>query len=77
MSAFATYMLGFAVLVIGLALGAWQLGVEPMWILIGVIVLIGAGILMATSRTKQRDPSPVDPPRRKDGDPPRTPPGQF
>ena len=77
MSSFATYMLGFFILVIGLALGARQLGVPDVWILIGVVVALGMGILMATSRTKQRDPTPTDPPpRRKDGDPPRTP-GQY
>ena len=76
MSSFATYMLGFFILVIGLALGARQLGVPDVWILIGVIVALGMGILMATSRTKHRDPAPTDPPRRKDGDPPRTP-GQY
>ena len=78
MSSFATYMIGFFILVIGLALGARQLGVPDMWIVIGVIVAVGLGLIMATSRTKGRDPSPVDPPRRKDGDlpPPRTP-GQY
>ena len=78
MSSFATYMLGFFVLVIGLALGAHQLGVPDIWIIIGVIVALGLGILMATSRTKQRDPAPTNPPPRPGNgeQPPRTP-GQF
>jgi hypothetical protein len=34
-----------------------------MWIMVGVIVLIGLGVLMATSRTKSRDPQvPPSPP---------------
>ncbi len=59
MSSFSTYLLGFVVLVIGLALAAYLLNVPPAWIVVGVIVLIGLGILMATSRTKPRDPPTV------------------
>ena len=56
MSSFSTYLLGFIVLVIGLALAAWLLQVPTMWIVVGVIVLLGIGIISATSRTKPRDP---------------------
>lgn len=56
MSSFATYLLGFVVLIIGLAIAAYLLNVPTTWILVGVIVLLGLGILMATSRTKPRDP---------------------
>lgn len=56
MSAFSTYLIGFFVFVIGLALGAYLLNVPTLWIVAGVIVLFGIGILMATSRTKQKDP---------------------
>lgn len=56
MSSFATYLLGFVVLIIGLAIGAYLLNVPPMWIAVGVIVMIGIGILTATSRTKMKDP---------------------
>jgi uncharacterized membrane protein YiaA len=56
MSAFSTYLIGFFVLVIGLAIAAFMLNAPPMWIGIGVIVAIGIGIISATSRTKQRDP---------------------
>ena len=59
MSSFATYLVGFVVLIIGLALGAYLLGVPPLWITVGVVVMIGVGILMATSRTKPRDPPTV------------------
>lgn len=63
MSSFATYLLGFIILVIGLAIAAYLLNVPSMWIMVGVIVLIGLGVLMATSRTKTRDPSvPPSPP---------------
>ncbi len=59
MSSFSTYLLGFIVLILGLALAAYLLNVPPVWIVVGVIVLIGLGILMATSRTKPRDPPTV------------------
>src|SRR5918992_4417846 len=63
MSSFATYLIGFIILVIGLAIAANLLNVPPMWIMVGVIVLIGLGVLMATSRTKTRDPqTPPGPP---------------
>ena len=58
-SSFSTYLIGFIVLVVGLALAAYLLNVPVMWIVVGVIVLIGLGILMATSRTKPRDPPAV------------------
>lgn len=58
MSAFGTYLIGFIILVIGLAIAANLLGVPTTWIAVGVIVLIGIGIISATSRTKPRDPQP-------------------
>ena len=61
MSSFTTYLVGFFIVVIGLAIAAYLLSVPPMWIAVGVIVLIGIGILTATSRTKPRDP-PAPPP---------------
>jgi hypothetical protein len=57
MSSFATYLIGFLILIIGLAFGAYLLNVPATWIGVGVIVLIGIGVLSATSRTKLRDPS--------------------
>lgn len=56
MSSFSTYLLGFIILIIGIAVGAYLLNVPPTWIAVGVIILVGVGILMATSRTKPRDP---------------------
>lgn len=56
MSSFSTYIVGFIILVVGLALAAYLLNVPTVWIAVGVIVLVGIGVLMATSRTKPRDP---------------------
>ena len=58
MSAFGTYLIGFIVLIVGLAVAAYLLNVPTMWIAVGVIVLLGIGILTATSRMKQKDPPP-------------------
>ena len=56
MSSFSTYLIGFIVLIIGLAVGAFLIGAPPLWIGVGVIVMIGIGILTGTSRTKTKDP---------------------
>lgn len=58
MSSFATYLIGFVILVIGLAAAAYLLAVPASWIGVGVIIMIGVGVLMATSRTRNRDPHP-------------------
>jgi hypothetical protein len=56
MSSFATYLLGFIIVIVGLAVAAYLLNVPPTWIAVGVLVMIGLGVLMATTRTKPRDP---------------------
>ena len=56
MSSFTTYIIGFVILVVGLAMAAYLLNVPPLWIGVGVIVAIGLGVITATSRTKQKDP---------------------
>jgi hypothetical protein len=61
MSSFQTYLLGYIILIIGLAIGAYLLGAPALWIAVGVIVLIGIGIITATGRTKPRDPQQPHP----------------
>ncbi len=61
MSSFQTYLIGFIVLIVGLAVGAHLLGVPSMWIGVGVIVAIGIGIISATGRMKSRDPQAPPP----------------
>ena len=56
MSSFAIYVVGMVVLIGGLAYGAHLAGLAPQWIGVGVIVLIGIGIVMAVSKTRQKDP---------------------
>jgi hypothetical protein len=57
MSSFATYLIGFLILICGLGFAAYLLNVPSMWIVVGVIILIGIGVLSATRRTKMRDPA--------------------
>jgi hypothetical protein len=63
MSSFATYLIGFIILIVGLAVAAYLLNVPSTWIVVGVIVLIGIGVLSATTRTKMRDPGADGPGR--------------
>jgi hypothetical protein len=56
MSSFSTYLLGFIVLIIGLAIAAYLLIGPSVWIAVGAVILIGIGILTGTSRTKTKDP---------------------
>lgn len=48
MSSFQTYLLGFIILIVGLGLAAYLLGAPPLWIAVGVIILIGIGIIAAS-----------------------------
>ena len=67
MSAFGTYLIGFVIVIVGLVFAAYLLNVPRMWIIAGAIVMIGSGVLTATTRTKQRDSDvrrgPPAPPR--------------
>ena len=56
MSSFFIYIVGFVILIVGLALGAHLLGMSSTWIGIGVIVLIGIGVLSGVSKTRRPDP---------------------
>jgi uncharacterized membrane protein len=58
MSSFAIYLFGFAIVIGGLAYGAYLLHVQTQWIVVGVIVLAGIGILGAVNHTRRRDPPP-------------------
>lgn len=55
MTSSQTYLLGFIILVLGLAVAAYMISVPPVWIAVGVIVLIGIGIMAAASRSGSGD----------------------
>jgi hypothetical protein len=50
------YLFGFIILIIGLALAAYLVGVPSVWIAVGIVVLVGIGILSGVSRTRRPDP---------------------
>jgi hypothetical protein len=54
---FGLYMVGFIVMIIGLAIGAHLMHVPSSWIGVGVIVLVGLGILLGVTSTRRPDPS--------------------
>ena len=56
MSSFGIYVIGFIIVIVGLALAAHLLGVSSTWIGIGIIILIGIAILSGVSKTKRPDP---------------------
>ena len=55
---FGLYLIGFVLLVAGLAWGASMANVPAQWIAVGVVTLLGLGVMMGVSRTRQRDPNP-------------------
>jgi hypothetical protein len=56
MSSFTTYVVGFVIIIVGLAVAAYLVDVPTIWIAVGVIVALGIGVVTATSRTKMKDP---------------------
>ena len=52
---FGIYMVGYIILIVGLAIGASLLHVPAQWILVGVICLIGIAIVHGVTATRQRD----------------------
>jgi hypothetical protein len=62
-SSFGIYLIGFIIVIIGLAIGAYLMHVPSMWIGVGVICLIGLGILSAVKKTQGRAGTGAPPPR--------------
>jgi len=60
MSNLALYIVGYLILIGGLAWGAHILGVSPTWIAIGAVVLLGFGVVTGVSRTRRPEDSPAD-----------------
>lgn len=57
-SSFGVYLIGFIILIIGLAFGAYLAGAPPMWIGVGVICLVGIAVLMGVTKTTRKDTPP-------------------
>jgi hypothetical protein len=54
---FALYVVGFLILIGGLAYGASLAGLATQWIVVGCLVLLGLGVAMGVTRTRQKDPA--------------------
>jgi hypothetical protein len=54
---FALYLVGLVLLVGGIAWGLVTAGLAPVYVGIVCVIVLGAGIMMAVSRTRSKDPS--------------------
>lgn len=54
---FSIYLVGYAILIIGLGLGANMLNVPMEWIGIGALCLVGVAIIHGVTSTRQKDTS--------------------
>ena len=52
---FGIYIVGYIILIVGLAIGAHLLHVSPQWIGVGAICLIGVAIIHGVTATRQKD----------------------
>ena len=55
MSNFAIFIIGFIILVAGLAYGASMAGMSAQWIGVGVVVLIGLGVVIGVTKTRTKE----------------------
>lgn len=53
---FAIYLLGFALVIGGIAWGLSVAGVGPLYIGIACVIMLGIGILTGVSKTRMKDP---------------------
>lgn len=52
---FGIYIVGYVILITGLAIGAHLLQVPQQWIGVGVICLVGVAIIHGVTATRQKD----------------------
>jgi hypothetical protein len=52
---FVIYVVGYVILMAGLIYGAVLMHVPQRWIVVGAIVLLGAGIVTGVTATRQKD----------------------
>lgn len=57
MTNFIVYLVGTLLVVAGLAYAASRLGVAPVWIIAGALVIIGIGLMGGIVKTRQKDPA--------------------
>jgi hypothetical protein len=57
---FGLYVVGFLIVIGGVAWGMIRAGLPTVWVIIAAIILFGLGILSGVARTRSRD-LPKDP----------------
>jgi len=57
MSNFAIYLIGTVFVAGGLSIAGYKLGVPPIWIITGVIIILGMGIMGGVLKTRQKEKS--------------------
>ena len=53
---FPLYLLGFLIVIGGVAWGLVVAGVPKLYIVIACVILVGVGILSGVAKTRQKDP---------------------
>lgn len=53
---FGLYLLGFVILIGGVAWGLIVAGISPLYVAIACVILLGIGILTGVTRTRPKDP---------------------
>jgi uncharacterized membrane protein YiaA len=53
---FGIYLVGYLILIAGLAIAAIMLNVPGKWIGVGVICMVGIAIIHGVTATRQKDP---------------------
>jgi hypothetical protein len=54
---FGIYIVGYIILIVGLAIGANLLHVPRQWIGVGIICMVGLAIIHGVTATRQKDRS--------------------
>ncbi|MEO5923477.1 MAG: hypothetical protein ABIR70_06595 [Bryobacteraceae bacterium] len=54
---FGIYLVGYLIVICGLGYAASLMHTPTPWIVVGVVVLTGLGIVSGVKATKQKDPS--------------------
>ncbi|MEO6443813.1 MAG: hypothetical protein ABIZ91_07440 [Gemmatimonadaceae bacterium] len=56
---FPIYLVGFLLVIAGVAWGLSVAGVPPLYIVIACVIMLGVGILSGVAKTRQKDPPTV------------------
>ncbi len=54
---FSLYLIGFVIVIGGVAWGMIAAGVPKLYVMIACVILLGLGIVTGVSRTRTKDPS--------------------